>query len=65
MLDSECVQTLEVSTYQTFTSKKVKDEADTSGSSLPLADTTVGTQTDGNPNGSSYKSTNATQLRWD
>lgn len=43
-----------MSTYQTFISKKVKDEADTYGS----------TQTE-NPNGSSYKSTYATQLRWD
>lgn len=59
----ECVQTREVSTYQTFTSKKVEDEADTSGSSLPLADTTVGTQTNENHNCSSYKTTNATQLR--
>lgn len=53
-----------MSTYQTFISKKVKDEADTYGSYLPLADTTVGTQTE-NPNSSSYKSTYATQLRWD
>lgn len=65
MLDSECVQTHEVSTYQTSTSHKIKNDAATSGSSLHIVDTTVGTQTHGNPNGSNDKSINETQRpRW-
>lgn len=58
---SECVQTREVSTYQTSTSHKIKNDAATSGSSLHIVDTTVGTQTHGNPNGSNDKSINETQ----
>lgn len=61
LLDSECVQTRGVSTYQTSTSQKVKNDADTYESSLYIADTTIGIQTDGNPNGSNYKSINQTQ----
>lgn len=54
-----------MSTYQTSTSQKIKNDAATSGSSLHIVDTTVGTQTDGTPNGSNYKSINETQRpRW-
>lgn len=54
-----------MSTYQTSTSQKIKNDAATSGSSLHIVDTIVGTQTDGTPNGSNYKSINETQRpRW-
>lgn len=60
LLDSECVQTGKVSTSQTSNSQNVRNYADTSGSSLHVADT----QRDGNPNGSIYKSNNETQQPW-
>lgn len=60
LLDSECVQTGKVSTSQTSNSQNVRNYADTSGSSLHVADT----QRDGNPNGSNYKSNNETQQPW-
>lgn len=57
---SECVQTRKVSTFQTFTSQNVED-VDTSGSSPPMVNTSVGTETDGNLAESDKKSMNATQ----
>lgn len=58
LLDSECVQTGKVSTSQTLNSQNVRNYADTSGSSVHIADT----QRD--PNGSNYKSNNETQQPW-